>query len=128
MGVRRYQDLITWQLADAFEREVSRLVAASARAAADRRFSDQLLHAAASVPANISEGFLRKSPGDFRRFLDYALGSIAETESRIRAGTGRGYFSDSQAAPALLLARRTLTAAIRLKQSQYPPRGGPGRR
>jgi four helix bundle protein len=41
----------------------------------------QLSGAAASVPANIAEGYTRISPRDRIRFYEYALGSAAETKS-----------------------------------------------
>jgi four helix bundle protein len=118
MAVRRPQDLIAWQLADAFKVEVFRLMHESHRGQADLRFKFQLLDAASSVPSNISEGFLRCSPGDFARFLDYAVGSLGETEQRLRDGIQLGYFTADDCQPAFKLARRCLTASVRLKQSQ----------
>ena len=50
-GVRRYQDLIAWQMAEEFKREVFRIVLASPRACADLRYKDQLFGAAQSVSA-----------------------------------------------------------------------------
>ena len=41
----------------------------------------QLLRAAASVSANIAEGYPRRSPRDRVRYYEYALGSAAETKS-----------------------------------------------
>jgi four helix bundle protein len=41
--------------------------------------ADQLRRAAASVSANVSEGFSRRTPNDRARFYAYALGSIRET-------------------------------------------------
>ncbi len=118
MVVRRYEDLITWQLGEAFKLEVVRLVLKSAEARADLRFKSQILDAARSVPANITEGFLRCSAGDFARFLDYALGSLGEAEQRLHDGIQLGYFSEEDCLEAFRLARRCLTAAVRLKQSQ----------
>lgn len=40
--------------------------------------ADQLVRAAGSVSANISEGYSRSSPADRVRLLDYALGSARE--------------------------------------------------
>jgi four helix bundle protein len=67
---------------------------------------------------NIAEGFLRCSPGDFRRFLDYSLASLGETERRLKNGIARKFFEDSACAPAFRLAKRATMAIIRLKQSQ----------
>jgi len=52
MAVRRYQDLIAWQLAEEFKREVFRIVQQSKRAL-DLRYRSQLLDAASSITANI---------------------------------------------------------------------------
>lgn len=57
-GVKRYQDLIVWQIGDALRREVYRLLETGS-ASADWRFRDQLRDAVASVPANIAEGYRR---------------------------------------------------------------------
>jgi len=94
------------------------MVLASAGAGRDLRLRTQLLEAARSVPANIAEGFRRKSPGDFARFLDYSLASLAEAEERLGDGLLLGYFTARDHAAAFVLAKRTLTATIRLKQSQ----------
>jgi hypothetical protein len=96
MGVRRYQDLIAWQVGDEFKLEVYRLIRESPQAQRSFRFRDQLQDSASSVTKNIIEGFLRKSP---RMFMTY-------------------YFKEPDCEAAFKLARRTLTAVIRLKQSQ----------
>ncbi len=118
MAVRRPQDLIAWQLAEGFKIEVFRLVSGSREAQRELRFKSQILDAASSVTSNITEGFLRRSPGDFARFLDYSLGSLGEAEQRLRDGIQLGYFNASDCQEAFSLARRCLTATVRLKQSQ----------
>jgi len=116
--VRRYQDLIAWQTAEMFRDEVHRLVARSSQANGDLRFRSQIQEASRAVPANIVEGFLRFSPREFMRFLDYAVSSLGEAESRLQSGIKTNYFSANDCAGALKLALRCLTATIRLKQSQ----------
>jgi four helix bundle protein len=83
MGVRRYRDLFAWQLAEAFKREVFELIRQSPSASRDFRYKTQLLDAASAVSKDIVEGFLRYSAAEFARFLDYALGSLGEGESRL---------------------------------------------
>jgi len=118
MVVRRYQDLIAWQLGERLKLDIFRIVLSSKKAQTDLRFTSQILEAARSVPGNIAEGFLRCSPGDFIRFLDYSIGSIGESERRLHDGSHLNYYAIEECAGAFKLARRCLTACIRLKQSQ----------
>jgi four helix bundle protein len=48
----------------------------------DLKLRSQLADAAQSVSANISEGYGRRSGGEYIQFLYYALGSLAETMTR----------------------------------------------
>jgi hypothetical protein len=52
MGVRRYQDLVCWQLANELKRGVYALLDESRGASRDFGFCDQLKGAASSGPAN----------------------------------------------------------------------------
>jgi len=118
VGVRHYKELVAWQLAEQFKQEVFGLLQASNRASVDRPYAEQLTAAASSVTSNIVEGFLRYAPGDFRRFLDYALGSLGEAEVRLADGIQLGYFDAVSCEKAFRFAKRCLVATIRLKQSQ----------
>ncbi len=126
MMVGHYRELIAWQLADQFKIEVIRLVESSPAVSRSYKYRDQLLSAATSVAANLVEGFLRFSPGEFRKFIDYAVASLSEAEIRLKDGIALRYFNEAECELALQLARRCLTASIRLKQS--PVRIRPQRR
>jgi four helix bundle protein len=127
MGARTYAELTAWQLAEQFKREVFRLQATSASAGRDLRYRSQLLEAAAVVEKDVAEGFLRASPGDFARFLGFALGSLAEAELRLRDGVLLGYFTDAACAESLQLAKRTSVALSRLRLSQFAAARRPAR-
>lgn len=43
----------------------------------------QIRRSAASIPANIAEGYGRRSPGDYARFLNIAVGSINELQTHL---------------------------------------------
>ena len=90
MAVRHHRDLIAWQLADEFKSEVIRLMKTSPNAWSDLKY----------------------------RSIDYSLASLGEAEQRLRDGIELGYFKGKDCEAAFLLARRCLTASIRLKQSQ----------
>jgi four helix bundle protein len=122
-SVRRYQDLIAWQTGDAFHDEIARLIEGSPAARRNFKFCDQILDAAESVPHNIAEGFLRYSSRELCRFIDIALGSLVEAESRLRKRIRRKYFAAADCEAAFRLACRCLSASIKLKKSQKDPDG-----
>lgn len=64
------------------------------------RLSDQMLRAAISVPSNISEGYGRKTTGEFKQFLCIARGSNCELETQLVIAKNRGFGSVSARAKA----------------------------
>ena len=106
-----YSELIVWQLAVELKQEVYRLVRTSP---ANRNFDfrDQIFKAASGTPQHIIEGFGRIYPGDFARFLTFALGSMNETEGWLSDGVDRGHWSELELRASRTLLRR-LTPALR---------------
>jgi four helix bundle protein len=77
--------------------------------------SSQLRRAAASITANIAEGFGRGTQADFIRYLFFARGSLFETESHLRLARDVGHVTEAKIAHAMQLreiAGRTLNALI----------------
>ena len=112
-GVRRYEDLVAWQLSYELQREVFALTA-NGPAARDFKFRDQIRDSSASASRNIAEGFARFRPAEFARFLEIARGSLTETHHHLRDGRDRGYFTDADHARLALLAGRAAIATTRL--------------
>jgi four helix bundle protein len=56
----------------------------------------QLYRAAWSVPANIVEGSTRRGAREFRRFLDIALGSLAEISYALRVAKDLAVITDQE--------------------------------
>ncbi len=54
----------------------------------------QLRRSAISIPANIAEGFGRKSPGDFRRFLNISMGSLFELQTEFEISKNLSFVSN----------------------------------
>lgn len=87
--VHNYRDLIVWQKAMAFAKEVYRL---SKGFPGDERYgmTSQIRRAALSVPSNIAEGHARQGR-KFRHFLSIARGSLAEVETQLLFTVEVGY-------------------------------------
>lgn len=109
------QDLIVYQLAEELRAAVVGLVNLPA-AKREFRLRDQLSNAAGSVAANIAEGYGRQRHAEFVKSIDYAAGSLRETETWLRDGGVRGLWSDEELAPALRLCRRLTPALQNLRR------------
>lgn len=58
--------------------------------------TSQIRRAAVSIAANIAEGSAKKGPREFRRFLDMAVGSVAETHVYLLLAKELGYLTSSE--------------------------------
>jgi four helix bundle protein len=120
MAVSHVEDLVAFQVAREYKRAVYALLLAHPGVDADRRYASQLRDAASGVEANIAEGFHRRRAGEFRQFLRYAIGSLAEAQVRLRDGVDRQYFSETACEAVLLLGRRTDAICESLHRSLAP--------
>jgi four helix bundle protein len=84
-----------WQAADMLVKEVYRV---SKHFPKEEIYglTSQLRRAALSVALNIVEGYSRNSKGDLRRFLDIALGSLAEADYLLYLSQCFGYLSENE--------------------------------
>jgi four helix bundle protein len=109
-------NLITWQLANDYKKAVYAL-AARPPACLDRSYADHLRRTAASVELNIVEGYHRRTPRDFARFLTIARASLAEADAQLHDGIDRGHFQPLDLATTNALARRLVPAIMALRRS-----------
>jgi four helix bundle protein len=112
MVVRRYEDLVVWQLTRDLERKVFAFTATQP-ASKDVDYCRQIRRSASSAPRNIAEGFGRFFPGDFARFVRTARGSLVETQHHLDAGRERGYMTRDEHSDMRRVANRAMGAATR---------------
>jgi four helix bundle protein len=106
-GVRRYEDLEAWQIADELKREVYALTA-TGPSSMDFKFRNQIRDSAASATKNIAEGFGRFRPADNARFVEFSVSSSMETKDSLKDGVDRGYFTPERVLHAQQLAERSI--------------------
>ena len=90
MAVTCFEELIAWQKARVFVREVY-AATRDGDISRDFAFRDQMRRATVSIMSNIAEGVELRSRPQFRKFLCIAKGSCAEVRSLLYAATDIGY-------------------------------------
>ena len=113
--IDRFEDLAAWKLA--FQIAVQ-IYKTTDNFPASERFGlrSQLRRCAASIPANIAEGFGRYALKEYLRFLFYSRGSIAETQSHLRLALELGFIDEdnfNRLYGMCVEARKTLQGLIR---------------
>ncbi len=78
--------------------------------------TSQMQRAAASVAANIAEGYQRGTRKDYSRFISIARGSLAEAETFLLLATRIGRLNAEQTGQSLALADELSRMLTRLKQ------------
>jgi len=114
-GATHFRELTCWQLAHELKLAVYR-VADSPMVRGDVRFREQLMHAAASGPRNIAEGFGRRTHRDFAQFLDVARGSLMECQNHLQDAVDRQYLDPADFGRLESLAQRACGAVARLQK------------
>ena len=112
---RSYRDLVVWQKAIAFVKQIYLLTRCYP---ADERFGlvSQMRRAAVSIPSNIAEGQARRTTGEFIHALSHAEGSAAELDTQLILSVELGFATQEEAnrlTPALKEIQRMLNALCR---------------
>jgi len=96
MPIRTYRDLEVYQRAYGAALEASRLTKSFPRFE-QMELARQLRRSARSVPANIVEGWAkRSSAAEFKRYLQNALGSCAETKMWLEMAKDERYLGEEK--------------------------------
>jgi len=90
MTIRTLEDLVVWQKAIEFVKEVN-LLTQQGELKRDFALRDQMRRAALSIPTNIAEGFDRTSRKEYLLFLNIPKGSAGEMRSLIRVALEVGF-------------------------------------
>jgi four helix bundle protein len=114
MTANDFTELIAWQRADELERFALGMLSHPA-VAGDETFCRQTRDCASSGPRNIAEGHGRFAPVPFANFLRIAIGSEQETRNQIIKAWQRGAITDEEKRAGLILSKRALSAAVRLR-------------
>ncbi len=93
--LERFEDLTVWQKAHELTLRVYRT---SARFPRDEQFGliSQMRRAAVSVPANIAEGFKKRSVRDKAKFYNISQGSLEELRYYLILSRDLGYATDTR--------------------------------
>ena len=90
--IRNYRDLIIWQKSMTLVTEIYAITKAFPK---EELFglTSQIRRAAISIPSNIAEGYGRNSTGDYKRFLQIAVGSLYEMQTQLEIGYNLAFIS-----------------------------------
>ena len=118
--IRDFRDLLVWQKAMAFAKEVYRLTRTWPK---EEQFglTFHVRKAAVSVPSNIAEGHARQGR-EFAHFLSIARGSLAEAECQLLLAVELGYLTTGDLSTAMDLAQqiRRMSAVLAKKLAPDP--------
>ena len=91
-NIKSYRDLIVWQKS---MKLVTDIYSVTRSFPADEMYTltSQLRRCAISIPSNIAEGYGRHTTGEYKRFLQIAVGSIFELQTQIEIASNLKYLS-----------------------------------
>jgi four helix bundle protein len=98
--IRSYRDLLVWEQAMDLAASEYRLTRMWPREEL-YGLTSQVRRAAASVPANIAEGYGRENRGSYVQFLKIAQGSLKELETHLMIAARAEIAAERQLAPLL---------------------------
>lgn len=92
--IKTYRDLIIWQKSMSLVTEIYNATN-SFPSSELYALTNQLRRCAVSIPSNIAEGYGRNSTGDYKRFLQIAVGSLFELQTQIEIAYNLKYIHEN---------------------------------
>jgi four helix bundle protein len=120
-GVKKFQDLVAWQLAMDMSEAIYEITE-TGPAARDIEYRTQIRSAASKPAPLIAEGFVRFTTPEFVRYLRLARAEIAEVQTHLETGRRRRYFSSEQFAHASSVTDRTMGTITNLLKAKVERR------
>jgi len=84
--------------------------------------TSQLRRAALSARTNIAEGSAKRGPAEFRRYLDYSLGSLSELAYLLRFARDEQFLTDEAWAKLQQMRDKAAILTWRLSRSMATPK------
>jgi four helix bundle protein len=94
-----FRSLTVWQKSKALAVAVISLVKEMPRDLGTNALANQVIRSAASIPANIAEGYGRFADGAYRNHLSIARGSLFETQTWLDILIDSGYLPAAKVQP-----------------------------
>lgn len=98
--VNSYRDLLVWQKAMTLVTGVY-TISQTFPATETYGLTSQVRRCAVSIPSNIAEGYGRNATGDYKRFLQMALGSLFELQTQLEIAKNLNYITIASFEPLL---------------------------
>ena len=92
--IESFKDLVVWQKSHQLFLDIAEDIESFPNKRVAWVITDQIVRSSASISANISEGFGRKTRADYEHFLVIARGSTTETQNWLIKCRDLGYISD----------------------------------
>jgi len=118
MKAKSFEDLLVWKKAHAYVLEIYRMTKKFPKSEIFG-LTAQMRRAATSIPANIAEGFKKRTPRQKIRILNISQGSLEESRYYLILAEDLGYADTTVLRPKLEEVSKMLEAYIRAIESNH---------
>ncbi|HEX6566224.1 MAG TPA: four helix bundle protein [Chthoniobacterales bacterium] len=118
MKAKTFEDLLVWKKAHAYVLEIYRITKQFPKSEIFG-LTAQMRRAAVSIPANIAEGFKKRTPREKIRILNISQGSLEESRYYLILAEDLDYANTAVLLPKLEEVSRMLEAYIRVIETNH---------